>query len=71
MYLVSWSSNGGVIQTEDGRTITISEGAPVSVSPADIVLPEAPVAPEETPAPAEAPSEAPPADEPPADAPVA
>lgn len=42
MYLISWSSQGGVIQTEDGRTISVYEGSPVTITPADIQLPSAP-----------------------------
>ena len=45
MVLLSWSSQSCVISMEDGRTITIAEGVPVSISPAEIVpaAPEAPV----------------------------
>jgi hypothetical protein len=44
MLLTSWSSQGATILCEDGRTITIAEGVPVSIVPQDIQVAPTPEA---------------------------
>lgn len=64
MNIVSLDSKTLVVATADGRTITVQDDLPISVSPAEIVVespasPETPDAPAEDAAPADAAPDAP------------